>query len=372
MIDIVEAVTRIFGAPTIERLAAALGVTPAVADRLVTGSVPSLLASILGKTREPGGARLLASVLERQPANLTDIVVEAIGTPRQQGVIDDGISGIGTLLGSSSVGQIAGVLSKFGATGIGNARNALGLVMPAILGVLGREQTARKLDASGLANLLGGQHQAISAAIPPSLRPLLDDTGLLDEFDAAASASASAARADAGHAARVRDASDYIIRPSPGSEFSWPSWIAAIAAASVMWWSVFGDRVMAFVTGVPPPSVSRLVGAPERLMIGTTDLGAETTGTLAMLDGVLTGIRGDVTARLSLPKLNELVASLERLRNLSGQLTPDRRRQFSALVASRTGELTAAISAAEAAPGAAPIVRPAVDQLRARLAALAK
>lgn len=366
MVDLVGAVTGIFETAVRQRLSSSLGVTPAVVDRLVEGGIGSLLAAVAGKSREPGGMKLLASVLDQQPADRPGVVAEAIGTSRQQGVVDDGVSAIGTLLGASAVGQIAGVLSKFASTGIGNARSALGLVMPAVLGVIGREREDRRLDAAGTVGLLTSQQQAISAAIPSALRPLLEDTGLLDTFDTVA-----APPRGAGQSSPTRRHPDEAAQ-SQGLDFSWPGWIAAIAAACVMWWSVFGDRVMAFVTGARPPAVTHLIGPPERLIVGATDIGEETADTLALLNGILTGIRGDVTARLSLPKLDETSAALDRLRNLSAELTPDRRRQFASLVARRSEGLPAAIAAAEAAPGAAPVLRPVFAQLRARLAALAK
>lgn len=369
MVDLVDAVTKVFGSALRDRVATALNVAPAVVDKLVSGGVPALLAAIHGRTREPGGARLLASVLERQPASLIDNMSDAVGTPRQTSVVEDGISTIGTMLGARAVGELSGTLSKFAGTGIGNARNSLGILMPAVVGVLGREQSARKLDAGGLANLLASQHQSIATALPAAMRPLLDDTALLEGFDAA-----ERTRPPASMPATSSANAPAFGRAAPRNpDFSWPSWIAAIAAASVMWWSVFGERVLGIVTGTPPPAVaSRLVGTPERIMLGTRDLGAEAAETLAHINGLLTGIRGDVTARLSLPKLVESSAALDRLRNQSGQLTPDRRRQFAALVSGRTAELAAAITAAEAAPGAAPILRPALTELRARLAALAK
>lgn len=383
--DIVASVLKYFGPALLNRMATSVGVDPSIMEKLVTGGVPAILAGILGKTSQPGGARILGDVLERQSANVLDNLSQAVGSGRQVPLVDEGRQAIGTLLGTGALGQLAGTLSKFAGTGIGNASTVLGMVMPGVLGTLGMEKKSRGLDAAGLANMLASQRDAITDAIPAGLRPLLSDTGLLDGINA---------RAPASRQAEIESVSpDRYIEPRApsssgaptprttaparsGPDFGWPGWLIAIAASATMWWSVFGDRALSMVTGTPLPPVSRFVTAPdrqpERLMVGAADVAGDAAASLDLLRATLTGIRGEVTARLSLARLQDAAADLDRLRTLSAQLPPDGRRRFAALVSAKMDELNAALAAAQAAPAAGLIVRPAIDQLRTRLVALAK
>ncbi|HRK17626.1 MAG TPA: DUF937 domain-containing protein, partial [Hyphomicrobiaceae bacterium] len=347
MSDLVDAVSSEFGPATRERLAKAMGVTPATVERLFAGGIPALLASLAAGAGDTAGPRLLASVLDQRRATGGDDLADAIGTTRQQAITDEGRSAIGTLLGSPALGQLAGVLSKFSATGIGNAATALSLAMPSVLDVLERERTGQDLDTDALGDLLFDQRRAIAESVPDTLRPLLAETGLVDGLERD-DRPRSTQRAAPKHREQAASAPGTPSR----SEFSWPGWIAAIAAASVMWWSVFGERALSLATGAQSQTVSRLAGLPERIMVGDVDLAAETHETLAMLTAMLSGVRGEVTARSSIPKLTEVSVAMERLRNLSGRLPQDGRRRFAAIVAGHAPGVNAAFASAEAAPGA--------------------
>ena len=392
--NIAEMVLKHFSAELTSGMATALGIDRAVVDKLVAGGVPALLAGLVGKSSEPDGAKAISSAIAAMPADMLASMADAIGALERSTLIETGRSTIASLLGNGMLGQLAGTLSKFGGTGIGNASSVLGILMPGVLGVLGREQSSRGLDASGLAGLLAAQRTQISDAIPLGLRPMLADMGLLDGLAVRPTApKVSIAQSDGNgppatttangkqEAARRSAADDYIdhsarYREPPytpalaGRRFSWPVWLAVIAGSLFIWWSVFGERVIALLTGAPPPSISRFAAVPERLMVGDAELGAEATQVFDMLYGTLTGIRGELTARLSITRLQEASLGLERLHNLSAQLPPDHRRQFAALVQSRMPELQSAIAAAEAAPGTGADLKPVLTALKSRLASL--
>src|SRR5262249_52080812 len=67
-----------------------------------------------------------------------------------------------------------------GVTGSGS-KSLLGLLGPVVLGVLGREQRDRGLDASGLANLLTSQKNNVMAALPAGFSRYLREAGIPDD-----------------------------------------------------------------------------------------------------------------------------------------------------------------------------------------------
>jgi sporulation protein YlmC with PRC-barrel domain len=61
-------------------------------------------------------------------------------------------------------------------------RTLMGLVTPVIMAVLGREQRAAGLDASGLARMLMGQKDETKAAMPAGLSQILETSGLHEDI----------------------------------------------------------------------------------------------------------------------------------------------------------------------------------------------
>jgi hypothetical protein len=69
------------------------------------------------------------------------------------------------------------------------------LLAPAVFGLLGKQQAAQGLDASGLARLLAAQKDNISAALPPGFGSFLSAAGV-PGFAAADNQTSRMAQAD--------------------------------------------------------------------------------------------------------------------------------------------------------------------------------
>jgi sporulation protein YlmC with PRC-barrel domain len=80
---------------------------------------------------------------------------------------------LSSLLGGGVLSTLVSTLSRFVGVGEGSTRTLMGLLAPVVLGVLGREQRAAGLETGGLARLLMGQKDQISAAMPVGLSDLL-------------------------------------------------------------------------------------------------------------------------------------------------------------------------------------------------------
>jgi hypothetical protein len=79
------------------------------------------------------------------------------------------------------VSSLASASGRYAGIGEGGSKSLLGLLGPAVLGLLGREQRERGLDASGLARLLTAQRDAVVDALPSGFSRYLDDAGILRE-----------------------------------------------------------------------------------------------------------------------------------------------------------------------------------------------
>jgi sporulation protein YlmC with PRC-barrel domain len=113
----------------------------------------------------------------------------------------------------------------------------MGLLSPVIMGVLGREQRAAGLDATGLANLLTGQREEITAAMPAGLSKLLEGSGVRERI-----ASSSAVERPPFEAPGTAAYATATQRPRT-STVSWPYWVLPLLAlAGVLWYLLGRDR----------------------------------------------------------------------------------------------------------------------------------
>ena len=178
--NIMSLVMQYFGPVIMNKIAGSLGINSTLAQKAIAYAAPAILAGIVGKVSQPGGAKVLSDMIAKQDPSILGKLGEMIGTGRQASVVEQGTSAMGGLLGNSTLGSLAGALSKQAGVGVGASNTLLGLMGPAILGVLGREQKSAGLDAAGLGNALIAQKQQIADAIPADFAKLLSGTGLLD------------------------------------------------------------------------------------------------------------------------------------------------------------------------------------------------
>jgi len=84
-----------------------------------------------------------------------------------------------------------GTMSSSTGIGEGGSKSLLGLLGPAVLGILGQEQHDKGLDASGLARVLTSQKEGVVAALPSGFSKYLSEAGILDDMTASTTKFAS-------------------------------------------------------------------------------------------------------------------------------------------------------------------------------------
>jgi uncharacterized protein DUF937 len=398
--NILPLVTQFFGPVIVNKIAGSLGINSTVAQRAIAAAAPAILAAIAGKTMQPGGAKSLTETIGKQDPSILSKLGDAIGSPQQAGAVEAGNSALGALFGSTIAGALASALTKYTGIGSNSASSLLGLMTPAILGTLGREQKTSNLDATGLATLLQSQSKQIVDAIPADFSKLLQGTGLLNGLQGGAPAtppvtgtaptsiaskpantpaSTKPTPASATMAAKPASAKPAGLapKPTPHHHFSWGPWIVAIAAAAAVWWWAFGDKVTRdqATTEIPatlPPSTTLATnpGLPETL--AKTEAGKQIVAALDEARGAVTGVRDAATAQAALAKISDVSNRLDRINGLARELGSEGRRAIASYVASQAGPIKAAITAALGMPGVSGVLKAALDQMAARLDALAK
>ena len=342
-----------FLAPTIvAKLASSLGINPAVAQKILAAAVPAILAALAGKASQSDGARALFDILAKQDPGMLGKLAGVIGSPQQKDIAAQGNNVLGSLLGAPSLAALTGAVSRFGGVDETPAKGLLGMLAPVLLGKLGQQQKSAGLDAAGVARLLAGQKDNIAAALPADFSRLLSGAGLLDSVlvrPAAAGKPAVPAAAPSVPAAHRR-----------AGTFNWWPWIIIIALAAAGWWYWFAARSQ--LASIPP--------AP-RIMAGSNDIGATLETSLKGLHGLISGIADAPAAQRALPLLRDTQVSLDRISGTAG-LSPEARKVMAGYVAAWLPTLMPHVVRLLGDTAAGPILKPALEGLRARLEAMAK
>lgn len=189
--NIVSLINQFVTPEMLDRVASALGLDRAVLQKAVGAGVPGILAALTSVVGRPGGATKIENAIDQQEPGLVTNVVNALGTGRQGGAVEEGLSSLSSVLGGSITSTLTSAINRYAGVGDTGARGLLGLLSPLVLGVLGKQQSVG--GAGGVAQLLEQQKDNIARALPPSFANYLSGTGILDQLPGTA-ASAQAAR----------------------------------------------------------------------------------------------------------------------------------------------------------------------------------
>jgi Bacterial protein of unknown function (DUF937)/PRC-barrel domain len=227
--NIVSTISRFLTPELISKLASATGLDRTMAHKATAAAVPAILTGLADMAAKGGGARQLANAVAEQPSDLLGSIANSLSGAQQ--MADKGASQLSTLLGGGMQALLASTIGRFLGIGEAPVRMLLGLITPIILGVLGREQRAQSLDATGLARLLGGQRDEIASAMPAGLTRLMQEGGFK-----AGTASASERPAYETRSANLRVAGE----TAPASSGArWAYWALPLLALAGLIWFLF-------------------------------------------------------------------------------------------------------------------------------------
>lgn len=147
----------------------------------LAGAVPAILGGLMGAASKGGqAADDLASAIGQQDDSMLDDLAGMLGGGNHQAMADKGSSMLGSLLGDGVIGSLVGAIGKFSGLGGGSSKSLLGLLVPIVMSVLGREQKKQGLDGGGLLNMLMGQKEHVQQAMPSGMMNALGGGDLLD------------------------------------------------------------------------------------------------------------------------------------------------------------------------------------------------
>jgi len=234
--SIITAVSRFLTPEVIGKMASATGLDGVTAQKAADASVPAILGGLADLAAKPGGARQLASAVAEQPAGLLSTLTNAIGGNAQ--LQEKGSSVLASLLGGGALGTLVSSVGKFAGIGEGSARSLMGLLTPLVLGVLGREQRASGMEASGLARMLMDQKDQIAAAMPAGFSSMLGARGIREDIGDSSEARIHDApqAAYAPYRPTGADVQRAVSETKGGPSSGWAYWALPLAALAGLLW----------------------------------------------------------------------------------------------------------------------------------------
>ena len=245
-IDLISLVSRYLTPQIVSQIASVAGVDPDSANKLISGAVPAVLASLGGALAAPGGAQKVSDAISNADPDLLTKLSSALGSG-QLSVLNEGASALSGLIGARGLSSLATALGQHADIPPEAAQSAVGAVSQAVFGVIGQQDPSNWSDPAAITNFIASQKNSIMAALPPGLSTLLNASGLLAGLgglgaaaaakattaatSAASSATAAASRAATTASSSVREAE------SAGSGFpSWLIWLIVLAILAAIAW----------------------------------------------------------------------------------------------------------------------------------------
>jgi hypothetical protein len=380
--NLVSVVMQFLTPDMIAKIASVLGLDRNVTQKAVAGAIPALLASLADVASSPNGARQLTNTLTQQSSSIESLR-NLVGGAGQNLLAETGANMLSGLFGGGTLDTMAQTLGKFAGIGEGTSKSMLGMLGPVVLGALGQQQRSAGLDAGGLASLLTSQKDQIAAAMPSGLADQLSAAGLIDGVAGSARSAAAAASAAGGRIAEASERTVYqagqaasaATRSTATSQ--WPYWLVAALVLGGLGWFALGPSGEDTVAQAPPPSTTRTtpstVGlAPTDLTVGGMNLANQVNSSVGSLRTVLPGITDAASAQAALPKIKEATAQLNEVSSRATQLSPEGKSTLAKLIVAAPPAINQMCDKVLAMPGAGDIAKPAIDELRGKLDALAR
>jgi hypothetical protein len=348
-LNLVELVKDQLAGGVLAKLPEILGTDQTTANTAANAAVPTLLAALGSVAASGDGARTLQSTLEGVDTRVLNNLPQSLSGGGKS-LIDMGSGVLGSLLGSSMLSSLSGILSRFTGIDSGKTMSLLSLLAPIVLAIL--KNRTQGQGAGGLARLLEDQKPNIVNAMPSGLSSALEGVqglgGVAHWARGAVGSASQAGRTVVSEAAGTA-------RASAATGTSALRWVlpvlAAVIVAALLWWWNSSTR-MSEQTATAT-LVNTMTGQVNDFFLSATN--------------TFTGIKDAASAEAAVPKLRELSTRLDSMRVAMDQLPTEARSRLAALVKESSAKLMPVMDSVVAMPAVSDTIKPLVDELRRKL-----
>lgn len=393
-------------------LGSALGAGPQQTSGALAGALPGLLSGITNAASSPRGAGALFDAVQEQDDGLLGNMGNLLGGNQASSLASNGTSLLSSLLGNGALSQLAGVVANVAGASRGNSSSLIGMLAPIIIGVIKRKVFDGGLNAGSLANMMMGQKDNISAAMPQAFSSDLQSAGFFDSISpeglaALGTPEVNTATSTAGSTSTTSH------QPAAKSSGGMMKWLLPLIAVLGLGW--FGMQYMNKQAAEEAAAVeaqaaeaaaakaeaaaeaakqaaaeqaealklqaeqtqqqaAEALNAAQASMPAGVDLSKISSG----LDGVfgsagdaLSGITDLESARSALPNLEDAAGKLSGLNDLIVRLPDAAKGPIGSVVQNGMGSLQPIIDKVTAIPGVGALIEPVIAPLMEMLSGLA-
>lgn len=170
-LNLFELISKEISGDVIGKISSFLGEDTSKISKGIGGVVPAIMGGLLSKGSTQSGASEILNIIKNQ--NYGENTLKNIGNMLGGGnatndLLKTGSSVLGSIFGSK-LGGIESFISSLGGLGKGAASSLMSLVVPFVMGILGKQVSSNNLNASGLMNLLGSQKGFLEKLAPSGL-----------------------------------------------------------------------------------------------------------------------------------------------------------------------------------------------------------
>jgi hypothetical protein len=214
-----------------DQIGSAVGLEKSKTNSAIEAAIPVLLGGLMKKASTPSGATELSNFFKKQDAepSILDNLGSLVSGGASSKLLGMGSSLLPMLLGSSQA-SIVSVLMKLLGIGDKGVLGLLGSLAPIVMSVVGKQaKSAGGFDPGVLTNLLGGQNNFLSSALPNELKGVM---GLADLGRQASETVTNAAR-NTTRETTTREKG--YVAPAPAAPASNPlSWLLPLLALAAL------------------------------------------------------------------------------------------------------------------------------------------
>lgn len=240
-IDLVGSVSQFLTLQRVGSLARVVGINEAVAQKLVSATIPVVLGALATAVAAPGGAQKLVDAVSNSDPDLPTKLSAAIGGGNVS-ALNEGANWLRRLLGGSGLSSLVGALSQYSGATQPAAQAAIGAVAQSAIGAIGQQDPSDWSDASSIAAIFGAQKDAIAAALPSEVSRALGATGLLAALSGPPAAAhtarptVTAPRAATATASSSAPASRTQVTASSSGFPTWAIILLIVIVLAAIWW----------------------------------------------------------------------------------------------------------------------------------------
>ncbi len=263
-LDITSLVSQALTPQMISQIASAIGVNPNVAQKLVSGAVPGVMAALAGAAAQPGGAQKISDLVSNADSDVMGKLSGALAGG-QSAALSQGASALSGILGGSGLSGLAGALGQFSGASPAQAQSAVGAVSQAVVGVLGQQDPSAWENAGAITSLFASQKDSIAAALPAGLGSLLSSSGLMAGVAGMGAAAASRASSTMSSASSsASSAASGAMNQASSATGGLPMWLIVaivVVVLGAIYWYMSRPKVEPAKTGDATPAIEWVVKA---------------------------------------------------------------------------------------------------------------